>query len=248
MLIAIAVVLLAVALVASVGGRALIRRSGAQTAIGRRLAGARGIAVGDLSDLAADPVRPVRLMGRVRCPDPIRAAGDERLVARHRDVELLTRDAGWRSIERIRESRGFELWDHAGSVAVDPARAAEPLVSIPYVWEGDPDELDETYRPAIERVAAEHGAALRARATTRTISVVDRLLVVAEIRRDDAGRIRLGPPRGGYVIANLDLPDALRLLGGAGRRLLLMGAGIVAAGAALGVAGTVLLVVSFLAG
>jgi hypothetical protein len=53
----------------------------------------------------------------------------------------------------------------------------------------------------------------------RTINVTDRLLVLALPVRDAGGTLRLEPPPGGYVITNLSLPDAMRVLGGPRRRL-----------------------------
>jgi hypothetical protein len=241
MLIPTALALLVAAVLAIVAGAIEVRRSGARTAVARRLAGARQVAVGELDDLPGDPVRPVRVAGRIRCPNPIRTQHDEQLVALHRDVEVLTAAAGWRPIERIRESRGFELWDHAGAVTIDAADAAEPLITIPYVWQGSPAELDDNYRGAVDRLAAEHGGVRAARATTRTISTIDRLLVLGEVERDEVGRALLAPPRGGYLISSLELPDAMRLLAGPGRRQLLFGAALVAGGLALALAGIVLL-------
>ncbi len=222
-----------VGLLLAAAGLLLARGSGARVAIGRRLAGARELAVGDLLDLEELPRRPIRVVGRIRCPDPIVTARDERLVALHRDVEIRLPDGRWRSIERVRASRGFELWDHAGSVSIDAGEAAEPLISIPYVWEGDPGELDESYAPAIERLRAEGGAATAARAVTRTINAVDRLLVLARVVRRPDGEVQLAPPPGGYLIAALDLPDAMRLLGGAGRRRLVVGAALTLLGGGL---------------
>ena len=248
MLIPSAVALLVAALLAILAGAIQMRRSGARTAVARRLAGARGVAVGELDELDADPPRPLRVAGRVRCPNPIRTQRDEQLVALHRDVEVLTARAGWRSIERIRESRGFELWDHAGAISVDAAHAAEPLITIPYVWQGDPAELDETYRAAVDRLAAEHGGVRAARATTRTINTIDRLLVLADVERGAGGRAALAPPRGGYLISTLELPDAMRLLAGPGRRQLLIGAALAAGGIALALAGAVLLTIGLAIG
>jgi len=241
MLIPIALAFLTAALLAAVAGVAEIRRSGARTALARRLAGARELAVGDLDDLPRDPIRPIRVAGRVRCPTPIQTQRDEQLVALHRDVEVLTARGGWRSIERVRESRGFELWDHAGAVSLDAAQAAEPLITIPYLWEGAPEELDDTYRPAVERLQVEYGDVSAARATTRTINTIDRLLVLADLERDEAGRVRLRPPGGGYLISSLELSDAMRLLAGPGRRQLMVGAAVIAAGVALALTGIVLL-------
>lgn len=230
-------ILLVTAALAIALGVVLILRSGAHAAIGRRLAGPRQVAVGDLLDLERPPDRPVRVVGRIRCPDPIVTAQQDRLVALHRDVEVRLSDGRWRALERIRESRGFELWDHAGSLALDPADAAEPLITIPYVWQGDPADLDPSYRPALERVEAETGLrASAARAITRTVSVIDRLLVLASVRRHEAG-VRLAPPAGGYLISTLDLEDAMRLLGGPGRRRYVLGLGLVALGITMGVVG-----------
>jgi hypothetical protein len=230
-------------------GAALVRRSGARPTMGRRLAGAREVRVGALLDLSAgDPLprRPVRVIGRIRCAEPIVTGQDDRLVAFHRDVEVAGPAGGWRGIERLRETRSFELWDHDGSLVVDPALAAEPLVVLPHVWTGSVDALDDSYHGALARVTTEQGSATEARATTRMVSVVDRLLVLARVTRDAAGEVALAPPAGGYIISSLELEDAMRLLGGRRPRLMLAGTaalvgsiGLLAAAAVLLVAGLV---------
>jgi hypothetical protein len=75
------------------------------------------------------------------------------------------------------------------------------------------------------------------------VSVVDRLLVLASVERgaDGVGRVR--PPRGGYLISALELDDAMRLLGGRRRVLLLFGAGAILLGAVAGVVGVALLLI-----
>jgi hypothetical protein len=214
-----------------------LRRIGARPALGRKLAGARGMDLGDLLDLRQAPPRPVRVSGRIRCPDPLVAEDGEQLVAYHRDVAVHIPGRGWQTIERSRHTRSFELWDHAGSLALDPAEAAEPLITIPRVWEGSPDELVEPHSTAIARLAAEGPAPDRARAETRAISVVDRLIVLADLRIAADGEPRLVPPAGGYLVATLDLPDAMRLLGGPRRGLLGAALATVALGAGLALAG-----------
>ena len=142
----------------------------------------------------------------------------ERLVAYHRDVEV--RIGGtWRSIERLRETRSFDLWNHDGSLSVDPSMAAEPLIVIPKVWRGDPAELEEPHASAVARLTERLGQATEAMATTRSINVTDRLRLLARATRDEAGRPHLEPPDGGYLITNLELDEAMRLLGGRNRRL-----------------------------
>jgi hypothetical protein len=220
-------VVLGIALAA--GSLLAIRASGGSPGRGRRLAGPAELRVGDLLGDARLPDRPVRVAGRIRCREPLELGDGERLVAFHRDVEV---HAGgrWRSVERIRETRSFDLWDHDGSIPIDPARAAEPLVTIPGVWRGAPSELSEPHASTVAGISARHGPATAARAITRTINVTDRLLVVGRPVRDEGGRVRLDPPDGGYLVTNLALADAMRALGG--RRPRLAAAGIVGLGVA----------------
>ena len=218
--------------------------------MGRRLAGACELRVGELLDLApGDPLpqRPVRVVGRIRCAEPIITAQDDRLVAFHRDVEVATARGRWRGIERLRETRSFELWDHDGSLEVDPAQAAEPLVVLPHVWSGSVTELDESYAAALARLTAEQGPPMGARASTRMVSVVDRLLLLAAITRGADGRVALAPPPGGYIVSALDLDDAMRLLGGPHPRMMLAVTAAVALSVALLGVAAVLLVVGFTA-
>lgn len=215
-----------------VTGFALLRASGAKPSVARRLAGPPEVKVGRLLDGTGElPARPVRVAGRIRCREPLDAGDGERLVAFHRDVEVLV-GGTWRSVERMRETRSFELWDHDGSLTVDPAAAAEPLITIPHAWRGSPDELEEPHASAAARLAERHGPLTEARAATRMVNVTDRLLVLAQPVRDADGTVRLEPPEGGYLISTLALDDAMRLLGGRHRRA--AAAGVV--GLALGIA------------
>jgi hypothetical protein len=216
--------LLALAAICAVAGATLVRASGSHLSLGRRLAGAAEVRVGDLLDADPLPTRPVRVVGRIRSPDPMVTARDDRLVVLHRDVEVQLPGGRWRTIERLRETRGFELWDHDGSLPLDVSRAAEPLVTIPHVWRGDAADLtDGAHRAALARLEQQGLQPVAARSVTRTISVVDRLLVLARPVRDATGRTVLEPPAGGFVISSLALPDAMRLLGGSRRAWLVAG-------------------------
>ena len=222
-----------------------LRIAGAQPAFARRLAGPREVRVGLLLDAADLPDRPVRVAGRIRCRDPLQTADGERLVAFHRDVEVKA-GGSWRSVERLRETRSFELWDHDGSLTVDPVAAAEPLVAIPKVWRGDPALLEEPHASAVARLVERHGAATVARSTVRTLDVTDHLLVIARPSRGDDGRVRLEPPRGGFVITNLALDDAMRLLGGTNRRVAVASVAGIAIGVGLVIVGALGAVLSAL--
>lgn len=219
-----------------------LRAAGARPTLARRLAGPPEWKVGRLLGDEALPSRPIRVVGRIRCREPLEMGGGERLVAFHRDVDVLV-GGKWRSIERMRETRSFDLWDHDGSVTLDPGAAAEPLIVIPKVWHGSPDELEEPHASAVERLVERHGPATEARAVTRTINVTDRLLVLARASRDDAGRARLDPPDGGFLVSSLELDDAMRLLGGRRRRLVsggIIGLGLSVALLAIGGVGAFL--------
>ncbi|HEX7195749.1 MAG TPA: hypothetical protein VF364_02830 [Candidatus Limnocylindria bacterium] len=205
-------------LLLAAGSILVLRTAGAHPAVARRLAGPREVKVGQLLDGDDLPDRPVRVVGRIRCRDPLEMGGGERLVAFHRDVEVRIGGA-WRSIERLRETRSFDLWDHDGSLPIDPARAADPLIVIPKVWRGAPSELEEPHASAVARLVEREGPASEARAITRGINVTDRIRLVARPIRDASGRARLEPPDGGYLVTNLEVDDAMRLLGGRDRRL-----------------------------
>jgi hypothetical protein len=202
-----------------VAGIVALRVTGAQPGMARRLAGPRQVAVGRLVEPGPSlPERPVRVAGRIRCPDPLPLPDGQRAILLHRDVEVRGR-GGWRSIERTRESRSFELWDHGGSLPLDPALAAEPLIAIPTVWHGSVADLEEPHASSASRLEQLLGPLSEARATTRSIDVTDRLLVVAVPRRLAGEGVVLDPPHGGFVISNMALADAMRLLGGRQRRV-----------------------------
>jgi hypothetical protein len=242
--------LLALGVLATGVGTLLVRWSGADTRAGRRLAGARPVSLADLAQAAAAgelPPTAVRVAGRVRCATPIPTADGERLALLHRDVEVELADGTWKTIERFRDARPIDLWQRTVSVPLDLARLAEPLVTIPHLWEGSPDELDSTHRPAVDRVADEQGPLRRARATTRRVMLVDELTVLAVPRRGDDGALRLDPPPGGYLASTVDLDVAMRLLAGPHRRRMLTGFGLVAIGAVAGLIGAVAVVVQLLA-
>lgn len=213
-----------VGLLLAAGALLILRSTGASPARARRLAGPPEVKVGRLLDPGELPTRPVRVSGRIRCRDPLEAGDGERLVAFHRDVEVRV-GGSWRSVERLRETRSFDLWDHDGSLSLDPARAAEPLITIPQMWRGSPADLEEPHASAVARLVERHGAATEARAITRTINVTDHLLVLARATATGASVV-LEPPDGGFLITNLALPDAMRLLGGRNRRL--AAAGVIA--------------------
>ena len=230
---AIPVLFLALGGLVIVAGAALVRWSGADTRTGRRLAGTRPASLPDLHAAAARNKLPrgeVRVEGRVRCSDPIRAADVGRLALLHRDVEVEQPDGRWRLIERLRDARTIDLWERSTSVPLDLGQLAEPLITIPHQWEGSPAELDATHQPAVARVSAEHHPPRRARAVTRQVMLVDQLIVVAVPVRTADGALRLDPPPGGFLVATVELDVALRLLAGPHRRRMIAGYAVSAAG------------------
>ena len=239
---ALPILAVAIGLLAAGLGAALIHSSGADTRAGRRLAGARAASLPVLQDLAAHdqlPRGPVRVEGRVRCANPLLTPDGDRLAALHRDVEVQLPNGRWRVIERLRETRPIDLWERSASVRVDLAELAEPLISIPLVWEGPSAELGDTYRAAVDRLAGELGRPSRARATTRQLSLVDQLIVLANPGRDEHGRLRLVPPPGGFLAANVELDTAMRLLAGPHRNRMLAGFAVGLFGVIVAVAGLI---------
>ena len=97
--------LLLLALLAAAAGLVAIRRSGAEQAIARRLAGARQVRLSELFSMTELPTRPVRIAGRIRCPDPILNARGERLVALPSGVTRTSSDRNGASTEGTRSAR-----------------------------------------------------------------------------------------------------------------------------------------------
>lgn len=229
------VLLVAGGLVAALGA-SLIRSSGANTSAGRRLAGAPAVALPELIERAENgqlPRTPVRVEGRVRCADPLTGEGGDPLALVHRDVEVQDPSGYWRTVERLRDARIIDLWQRSASVQLDLTRIAEPLIAIPRVWEGSPDELDAGLQPAIARLAADGPRPHQARSTTRQVMLVDHLIVLADPAREPDGRLRLDPPPGGYLVSNVELDVAMRLLAGPNRARMLAGFGVALVGVAV---------------
>ncbi len=214
-------------------GTYLVRSSGANTSVGRRLAGARPIPLAELRDLASGDALPrgaVRIEGRVRCADPLITPEGDRLALLHRDIELQSPTGEWRVVERIRESRPIDLWERMVSIPVDLSRLAEPLVAIPIVWEGLPADLGPAQLPAVARLTADGDPPQRARSTTRQVSLVDRLIVMGHPSRSADGSVRLDPPLGGYLATTVELDVAMRLLAGGRRTRMVSGFALAGAG------------------
>jgi hypothetical protein len=179
----------------------------------------------------------------VRCATPIETADGERLALLHRDVEVQLPDGRWRTIERLRDARTIDLWQRAASVRLDLSQMAEPLIAIPQVWDGPSSDLGPTHRSALERLSAEHGPAVRARATTRQVMLVDELIVLAHSVRGDDGELRLEPPPGGFLVATVELDVAMRLLAGPKRTRMVCGYAIAFGGLLVAAVGAVTLLV-----
>lgn len=231
----------------ALAGSLLVRLSGADWRTARRLAGAPITTVEDATIAALaghGSKRPVQLRGRVRCPDPIVTAGGERLAIVHRDIDVLLPSGAWRAIERIRDTRPVELWERRSSIGLDPAGIAEPLVTLPQVWQGNTNELPPDLQSAVTNLAAREGPISEARAITRTISLVDQLIVLAIPGIGADGRAACLPPAGGMIVSNLELDEAMRLLGGKQPRMLTSGLAAAAIGSIMAVIGLVGVVVS----
>ena len=223
-------------------GSALVRVIGADWRTARRLAGAQSVSIADAVARArsGEPAgRPVRVAGRVRCVDPIVLPGGERLALLHRDIDVHLASGRWQPIERIRESRAIDLWERGTAIALDPTQVAEPIVAIPQVWQGSPAELPEALQRAVDQVGRSSGPITEARSVTRTILLVDELLVLGQPGIGPGGEPAMLPPEGGLIVSNLALDDAMRILGGRHRRLLTLGLGTAAVGAVLALVGLV---------
>jgi len=202
-------VALLVAGLAALGGAALVLRSfGPGYRIGRLLATTVAVSVADAASLArAGSADYVRIDGRIDGDDEFEDEHHRPLVFRRRRLEV-RRSGDWQTLDDAREAVRFGIRDGLEAVDVDSDALGPGLVVIPREAVGTaadvPDRIPDDLPPStptrlrIEQVSSvEH-------------AIVLGVPVLAEVRIT-AGR---GRP---LVLTTLELPEAMRLLGG-GRR------------------------------
>ncbi|MEW5990271.1 MAG: hypothetical protein AB1736_02855 [Chloroflexota bacterium] len=215
---------------------ALAMTPGPRQRVGRLLAAAPRVSVGEAVGLARAGRAPyVRIAGRIDSDAEFEDADHRPLVLRRTRIQVLD-EGGWRDLEVARESVPFEIREGLDAIAIDGDSVADGLVVIPRESLGVAGDLGD-------RVPDELPDDLPARVVVEHVSSVEHAIAAGVPGVDPAGRPRLGPGRGRpLVLTTLEPAEAIRLLGpGSPNRRRLVAALLLLAGALL-VVGLALLV------
>ena len=168
----------------------------------------------------------VRAHGRISSEEEFPDEHDRPLVYRRRRVQLATR-SGWEAIEDRRVAVPFGIASRGTRVGVDLAALDEGLVVMPRESRGVAGEVPD-------QVPAGTPPDRPVRLLIEQVSAVEHAYVAGVPALDAQGQPMLtagvGRP---LVVCTLDLPDAMRVLGGADRRRAAGAAILLAAGCLL---------------
>jgi hypothetical protein len=227
-IVAVIPVLLAVAGVVALGGGLLaLRRVGPGYRVGRLLAAAPELSLAEAVEAAgADPPRYVRVEGRISSDEEFPDEHDRPLVFRRRRLELDAGD-GWRTLEEERIAVPFGLEERTAFLAVDVEALDEGLVVLPRESTGRAAEVAERLPPGTPPEAL-------VRHSVDQVSAVEhaRACGVPRLRADGRAVLTTGLGRP-LILTTLDLPEAMRVLGGRRRGSALAAATGLAAGGLL---------------
>jgi hypothetical protein len=221
-------------------GFILVRSVGRSARVGRLLAAARTVSIGEARSLAVDatPVY-VRVNGRITSDEEFPDDHDRPLVFRRTQIEAQT-DGRWTSLLDEREAVPFALETRSESINVDEAALTDGLVVIPRESVGTVEDLPPDLREGLPRNLTAGSAA---RLTIRQLSAVEhatacgvptmrdgeptltaglgRPLIVTSLDQNAAMRVLAGDQRGRLVAGTLGVLVGLGLLVGAAVSLLI---------------------------
>jgi hypothetical protein len=227
-----------VPLVAVVSGAALfgagawlLRGFGSELRVARTLAAAPDVRVAEAVAIArAGDHRYVRVHGRVASDEEFPDEHDRPLVFRRRRVQLAA-SRGWETIEDRRVGVPFAVEDRADAIGVDLAALDEGLVVLPRESSGRAADVPEHVPPG---TPPDRPVRLR----IEQVSAVEHAQVAGVTALDPHGNPwltrGLGRP---LIVSTLDMPDAMRVLGGGRRDRARVAAALIAAGPLLVAAG-----------
>lgn len=193
------------------GAGLLLRGAGPGLRIGRLLSAAPQVGIGEALRIARDgETRYVRVTGRITSDEEFPDEHDRPLVFRRRRVELAV-GGRWATLEDDREAVPFGVRDREGTIGVDLGAIDEGLVVLPRVSAGTAAEVPDHVPPGTPP-----GSAVRLR--IEQVSAVEHAHLAGVPALDRAGSPVIGAGLGRpLVLSTLDVPEAMRLLGG-GRR------------------------------
>ena len=204
-------------------GAGVLLSFGARYRVGRLLASTPRISIAEAIGLAEGGARRyVRIDGRLDSDQDFPDEHQRPLVYRRRRLQL-RRQGQWRSLEEDVDAVPFEIREGLDGIAIDHVALTHGLVVLPRESLGTAGEIPD-------RVPAGTPSHLPARMRVEQISSVEHAIVLGMPLRGEGG-IQMTSGRGRpLVLTTLEVPEAMRILGGGrGRPLaaaLLLGGGL----------------------
>lgn len=206
-------------------GLLLSRRTDVRTRAGQLLAGLSPITPTEALRLAAlrgASAPYLAIKGSIDAPEIFEDESHRPLVYRRERVSIAD-EQGWRVIDEAVRSLPFVISDASSAINVSTADLADGLVVVERRWEGSVADLHAAGREYQSPDTAALVAAIAASDPTRgarvgleQISNLDRATAAGQLVD---GELRAGAGRP-LVVTTLERAEALRLLGGEGRRQL----------------------------
>jgi len=210
--------------VAALGvGIGVLASFGPRYRVGRLLATTRQISVAEAVRAAeSGSPRYVRVDGRLDSNQEFPDEDARPLVYRRRRLEL-RRNGRWERLEDQLEVVPFEVHEGLAAIGIDGAALDAGLVVLPRESRGTAGEVRERMPPATPA-----GTPVRYRIDQ--LSSVEHAVVLGVPGRTIDGRPTLGPGLGRpLIVTTLEIPEAMRILGG-GRRRAALAASLLVAG------------------
>jgi hypothetical protein len=196
---------LSAGLVALATGVLLLRSYGPSFRVGRLLASAPTVSVGEARQLASGPARYVAIEGRIDSESDFEDAAHRPLVFRR--TRLQVRGQGrWVSLEDRRERVPFEIREGIDSIAVDDSALDDGLVVVLRESEGTAADIADRVPEGTPPTSA-------ARLRIEQVSSVEHAIVVGVPVMDPVGEPTMTAGRGRpLILTTLDRPEAMRIL------------------------------------
>ncbi len=209
--------------IAVLAGAGVLLSFGVRYRVGRLLASTPNVSIAEAVRLAGEGSRRfVRIDGRLDSEQDFPDEHERPLVYRRRRLQLRRRGQ-WRTLDEQTEAVPFEIREGLDAIAIDHHALGEGLVVLPRESTGTAAEIPG-------RVPDETPDTVPARMRIEQISSVEHAIVLGvPVRRQDGTVLTAGLGRP-LILTTLEIPEAMRILGGGrGRPLaavLLLGSGL----------------------
>jgi len=203
-------VLVGLGLVVLAAGAAILLSFGSRYRIGRLLASAPAVSVGEAVTLAeSHQARFVRVQGRIDSDEDFEDTDHQPLVLRRTRFEAGTGLGRWRTLDLRLEAVPFQLNEGLDSIGVDRAALGDGLVVVPRRSVGVVSDLGPPDPASGLRPDAP------ARLTVEQISSVEHAIAVGMPALDFDGRPVMTAGAGRpLILTTLEVPEAMRVLTG----------------------------------